>query len=574
MSKIQNVSSRAKRSSLSFGGLRLLRRCAPGNDMGSTGPAPAVLAGRPASAFRSLVFWILDLFGIWNLGFGISALWAFPFLLSFAQACPAALSADLGVEEIVFARRQPGVGGHWYENFGYYVQDENLKLSGARGSLCRLHVDSGKLTVLLDDPAGAIRDPQVHYDGVKILFSYRPGGTDHFHLYEINLDGSGLKQLTSGPYDDIEPTYLSDGRIMFCSSRCKRWVPCWYSQVAILYTCDGDGGNIRPVSANIEHDNTPWPLPDGRVIYERWEYVDRSRVAFHHLWTANPDGTNQMIYYGNMHPHTLMIDAKPIPGRGNDVVAVFSPDHGRKEHAGAITIVTPERGPDEPASARRVSKEDNYRDPYPLSEDCFLVAQGGKLLVMDGQGRTRELYRVPSELAKAGVECHEPRALRARPREPVIPARTDYTRATGTLILQDVYVGRRMEGVQRGEIKKLLVLESLPKPINDSGKMPPMSFGGTYTLQQILGTVPVEPDGSAYLEAPALRSLLFVALDENNNSVKRMHSFLTVVPGETSSCVGCHEPRHHAPPPAQAATLHALRRPPSPIEPLAGIPEV
>jgi hypothetical protein len=529
---------------------------------------------RPASAFWSFLRLVLDLFRISCFGFRVSALRVVLLLILFAQVCTGAISAELGVEEIIFARRQPGVGSHWYENFGYYIQDESLKVYGAMGSLCRLHLDSGKLTVLLDDPAGSVRDPQVHYDGAKILFSYRPGGTDYFHLYEIGVDGSGLRQLTSGPYDDIEPIYLPDGRIMFCSSRCNRWVPCWYTQVAILYTCDGDGGNIQPVSANIEHDNTPWLLPNGRVIYERWEYVDRSRVAFHHLWTFNPDGTSQMVFYGNLHPGTLMIDAKPIPGSPSDVVAVFSPGHGRKEHAGAITIVTPERGPDEPAAARRVSKEENYRDPYPLSADCFLVAQGGRLLVMDGQGQTRPLYRVPAELAKAGVECHEPRPLQARPREPVIPSRVDATQATGRLILQDVYVGRRMEGVRRGEIKKLLVLESLPKPINESGKMPPMSFSGTYTLERVLGTVPVEPDGSAYLEVPALRSLFFVALDENNDSVKRMHSFLTVMPGETTSCVGCHEQRQQAPAPAPAATLRALQRPPSRVEPLARIPEV
>ena len=481
---------------------------------------------------------------------------------------------DFGVDEIIFACRQPGAGGHWYENFGYYAQDENEKLYRAGGRLCRLKVDSGEVAVLLDDPNGSVRDPQVHYDGGKILFSYRPGGTDYFHLYEVNIDGGGLKQLTSGPYDDIEPTYLPCGQIMFCSSRADRWVPCWYTQVAILYVCEGDGTAIRPISANIEHDNTPWPLPDGRVIYERWEYVDRSRVAFHHLWTANPDGTGQMIYYGNLRPHTLMIDAKPIPGSDNEVVAVFSPLHGRKEHEGVITIVTPKKGPDEEASARAINDGKDFRDPYPLSADCFLVARGPRLLVMNSQGETQEIYRLPPELAKAGVECHEPRPLCARPRERVIPPRSDPREATGRLILQDVYAGRRMEGVRRGEIKKLLVLESLPKPINDSGKMPPMSFGGTYTLERILGTIPVEPDGSAYMEVPALRSLFFVALDENNNSVKRMHSFLAVEPGETTSCLGCHEQRQRAPLPQSGGAVAALKRSPSQIAPIAGVPDV
>ena len=201
-----------------------------------------------------------------------------------------------------------------------------------------------------------MRDPQVHYDGRKILFSYRKGGSDYFHLYEIGVDGSDLRQLTSGPYDDMEPTYVSDGQIMFCSSRCRRWVNCWYTPVAVLHACDADGGNIRPLSANIEHDNTPWPLPDGRFLYERWEYVDRSRVSFHHLWTANPDGSGQMVFYGNLHPGTVMLDAKPSRGR-EKVVAVFSPDHGQKEHAGTITIVSPKKGPDDLGSARAISPD-------------------------------------------------------------------------------------------------------------------------------------------------------------------------------------------------------------------------
>ncbi len=103
--------------------------------------------------------------------------------------------------------------------------------------------------------------------------------------------------------------------IMFVSSRFNRWVNCWLSQVATLYRCDGDGKNIRPVSTNNNHDNTPWVLPDGRVIYTRWEYVDRSQVDFHHLWVMNSDGMGQMVYFGNMYPGTVMIDAKAHSGR-------------------------------------------------------------------------------------------------------------------------------------------------------------------------------------------------------------------------------------------------------------------
>ena len=213
-----------------------------------------------------------------------------------------------GIEAVVFAARFPGNStkdGHWYANFGYYAHDASVVAYGTGGSrLYSWNPRSGELKVILNDPDGGIRDPQVDYEGRKILFSYRPGGTPYYHLHEINVDGTGLRRLTDGPYDDLEPVYLPDGGIIFVSSRANRWVNCWMTQVAILYRSDRNGNDIRPISANIEQDNTPWPMPDGRILYTRWEYVDRSQVSYHHLWTANPDGTNQMAWYGNLHPGT------------------------------------------------------------------------------------------------------------------------------------------------------------------------------------------------------------------------------------------------------------------------------
>ena len=475
--------------------------------------------------------------------------------------------------EIIFACRQTPKE-HWYANFGYYAKDAEYKAYGEKGKLCKLNLVTGQATDLLRDDKGSIRDPQVHYDAKKILFSYRKGGTEQFHLYEINSDGTGLRQLTDGIYDDIEPTYTADGHIIFCSSRCKRWVNCWVTQVAVLFRCDADGGNIEQLSSNNEHDNTPWPLPDGRILYTRWEYIDRSQLDYHHLWTANPDGTGQMVYYGNMHPGTLMIDAKAIPNT-NKIVSVFTPGHGAPEHAGYINIVSPNAGPDAQDHTRRISYSKDYRDPYPLSENLFLVAKGHSLRVMNAQGQTEEIYRLDKAQADAGVRCHEPRPLMPRPRERVIPQRIDPAKSTGTLVLADVYEGRNMVGVKPGDIKKLLVLEVLPMPIHYSGSgQDPISYGGTFTLTRVLGTIPVEADGSAYMELPADKSLFFVALDAQNNSVKRMQSFLTVRPGETTSCVGCHEQRVRAPVNLNRSDLLALNRPASRIRKIQGIPEI
>ena len=189
-----------------------------------------------------------------------------------------------GVDDIIFAaRRINETDGHWYANIGYYAHDPQRKAWREGTKLYRWSLATGKLSTLLDDPRGGVRDPQVHYEGGKILFSYRKGGTEQYHLYEINPDGGGLRQLTDGPYDDIEPTYLPDGDIIFVSTRCKRWVNCWLTQVAILHRCDANGRNVRPISSNNEQDNTPWPLPDGRILYTRWEYVDRSQIGRAHV---------------------------------------------------------------------------------------------------------------------------------------------------------------------------------------------------------------------------------------------------------------------------------------------------
>jgi len=472
----------------------------------------------------------------------------------------------------VFAERLSYDDGHWYANIGYFCDDERPAYPGngkpGVGRLLKLDLRTGKKTVLLDTKGGCLRDPVVHYDGQRILFAWRKADEPNFLLHEIRSDGSGLRQVTSGKYDDYEPAYLPDGDIVFVSTRCRRWVNCYKTQVGILYRCDPDGGNVRRISANGEHDNTPALLPDGRLLYTRWEYVDRSQVGYHHLWTMNPDGTGEMVYYGNQQHSPLFIDFRPVPGT-DEILGIDSPGHGRRDHMGYVSIITPRRGPDAKASLRRVhSKSGNCMDPYPLTKDLFLVARGKQILLMDSAGK-HEVVHEASEL------CNEPRPLRPRPREELLADRGDPEADNGVFVLSNVYQGRRMQGVSRGDIKKLLVLEILPKPVNFSGGPDLISWSGTFTLERVLGTVPVEPDGSAHFEAPANRPLFFVALDDKDLSVKRMQSFTRVMPGETLGCVGCHEHRTLTPGARRPdSPLLAVRRPPSRIQTFDGYPDV
>ena len=262
-------------------------------------------------------------------------------------------------EEIVFAVRRVYKDGHYYATCGHWSADPNRMMYADGGAkLCKLNLRTRKVTVLVDDPQGGVRDPRVDYDGKRLLFAYRKGGTKYFHLYEIQPDGTNLRQVTSGDCDDIEPEYLPDGGIVFISTRGNRFVPCYHTQVGLLYRMDADGGNVRLLSGNNVGDHRPAMLPDGRVIYTRWEYVDRAPQKFHSLWTMNPDGTDQMVLFGNTvapsGEYFVMIDALPIPG-SDKVVAVFSPGHGNRESAGIIMVVDPKAGPDDWSRVRQIS---------------------------------------------------------------------------------------------------------------------------------------------------------------------------------------------------------------------------
>ena len=177
--------------------------------------------------------------------------------------------------------------------------------------------------MLVDDPQGGFRDPRVHYDGGKILFAYRPGGTHHYHLCEINVDGTGFRQLTSGDCDDVDPAYLPDGGIVFASSRCNRFVACNRVPAAIIYRMDADGGNIRCLSANTISEDRPAVLPDGRIVYTRWDYTDRDPEKFRDLWVMNPDGTGQMVLFGGV--------GRPYPAFFAKCDAAAGPRRGRQD---------------------------------------------------------------------------------------------------------------------------------------------------------------------------------------------------------------------------------------------------
>jgi len=448
----------------------------------------------------------------------------------------------------------------------------------------------GPPRVIYDDPSGAIFDMSASYDGKTIFFSARRKGVEGgWHLYEIGVDGKGLRQITHGNSDNISPLLLPSGEIMFVSTRAGNVVVCQQGTSGVLYVCNRDGSDVRRVSGNTLSDHSPQILNNGQVLFTRWDYgVDKNVFARHTPWTMNPDGTRFQLFFGNtIEDPNGFWEARAIPGRP-EVVCVFGPHHNY--HAGMIGLIWNQLGFEarrgegfrwittEMPSVGDTTVPWGYQDPYPLDERLFLVSFGGdggqknRLCLLDDRGNRKCLYE-----AQGNLGCWNPLPLHARPRPPVLSPSSEnpefvHRDATqrnrvpddslmGTFMLQDVYQGLSPL-VRRGDVKAIQVLEQVPRVGTIQGLA---LFGhwtvvgrGTMYVRRIIGTVPVEADGSAHFIAPANRDISLNVLDADGRAIRRMGSTTQLMPGETVGCIGCHESRDSAPP--VSASPVALRR--------------
>lgn len=440
----------------------------------------------------------------------------------------------------------------------------------------------GQVTTLLAVADGVIRDPEVHFDGNKIVFALRRDAADSYHLYEIGVDGAGLRQLTFAPeVDDMDPVYLPDDSIVFSSTREPKYCMCNRHIMANLFRMGADGANIHQIGKSTLFEGHASLMPDGRILYDRWEYVDRNFGDAQALWTVNPDGTGHALYWGNYTASPGgVIDARIVPGT-ESAICVFGSCHDRPW--GALALIDRRLALDGPAAVLRTWPADavqlvqqsgwelfdrfmqvkvKYEDPWPLSDKFFLCAR------MTGQGEQMGVYLVDlfgNEILvhAEGPGCYDPMPLGPRPRPAVIPSRRAYAGAEGTFYVQDVYRGAGMAGVKRGAVKWLRVVETPEKrswtlPVwEGQGIEGPAMNWHDFNNKRILGTVPVAPDGSAHFTVPAERFVYFQLLDENRMMIQSMRSGTLVQPGEVTGCIGCHEDRRTAPP----VSAFALRKP-------------
>ena len=245
-------------------------------------------------------------------------------------------------------------GGEWPHEALHHLGKRAT--SGGRLLLLNGLHPGGVVRRLAADQTGAYLRPDFSFDAQRVLFSCKPDADKTYHLYEIHVDGTGLRQVTAGEYDDISPIYLPDGRFMFCTSRCNSYVRCGpYIESTVLARCDADGSNLYLLSAGNEPDYTPSLLPDGRVLYTRWEYTDKEQIRVQSLWTVNPDGTGVNVYWGNQSfwPDVLF-EARPIPGSQR---AIFSGVGHHDIFSGSLGIVDRNQGLNYPHGLTKVTPD-------------------------------------------------------------------------------------------------------------------------------------------------------------------------------------------------------------------------
>ncbi|MBM4091548.1 MAG: hypothetical protein FJ276_19290, partial [Planctomycetes bacterium] len=463
---------------------------------------------------------------------------------------------------------------------------------------------------------GHVHGMDLFWDGSRIVFGYArarsnqpPDGwldrsqsyrlrctEEPTHIFEIGIDGGNLRQLTTGEWSDLDPTYAPNGDIVFVSERCGTSLQCnEYDKDETscnLYVMRPDGSGIRRLSVNKDGDYLPHTLDNGLIAYTRWEYHERSWAYIQSIWTIRPDGTGaDAIFKQHFVDPWALEDTRSIPNSAK-LVSIATGHHTLA--VGPLVIVDTALGINEPRGIGIVTLgvkppeggmdgvpvpeggvHDNggfYSTPWALSEKFFLVSYthgdtstdpvGYGLYLVDVFGNKELIYRDPA------ISCFTPIPLRARKTPPIIPAAIDLTQDYASCVISDVSFGS--EGLAPERIRYVRVAEPIGWPYDNQlggqryGEKGPTLIN--WTPIRILGDVPVEKDGSAHFRVPPDTAVYFQLLDENRMELRRMRSFISFQPGEQRACSGCHESRGVSPrniPEPLAASLP----PPQPLPP-------
>jgi hypothetical protein len=553
-------------------------------------------------------------------------------------------SNELGFEEILFVKRKPYSSDHYYTDLNNGTSpDRFVPQNGIYILNLRTHLVRPLITATnLPGGKGLIGKISLSFDAQKVLFDFREHPAAGFRIWEVSIDGTGLRQISFPPpdeaektarwapgwhTDDIHPCYLPDGKIIFSSTRNEHTVLCGGSSHLVapgLHRMNADGTQVEQLTKSPVSEFCPVVLNDGRVMYHRWEYIDKGARVAKTIWSMNPDGTRPLELFGLAEDTTTVyMYPQPIPGQDHQLVCVGTCHYPQGGCLGSILLVdygkgVRVRGPD-PDQANYIQGDDLYpvinitpevfvqrrtepgwyfrtksggfvhdpsgrqghlyTHPYPINARQFLVSYKVKstdhfqevanayaLYFIDTQGRHQSLYADPQ------LSCWHPLPRISRTLPPQVECFRDpqyAARNQAVCIVANVYQG--MEGIKPGTIKWLRINEALPRYWSTGRRWDPSlsSSGWKAALWPRVqwGVVPVEQDGSAHFVAPANRSIFFQALDENFREIQRERTYVNYAPGEVRGCTGCHGQSHRAAAPGTSVTIMALRRPPSMPQP-------
>jgi len=444
----------------------------------------------------------------------------------------------------------------------------------------------GKLTTLYKPKGGGyVGETDLHWDADRLLFT--KSDRDNWKVWELRTDGTALRQVSKAPedVDCFDACYLPGGGIVFGSTATFQSVPCWHGQkrVSSLYAINADGSGVRQLCFDQDHNFHPCVLASGQVLFHRWDYTGISHIFLRQLMVMNPDGTGQRAVYGSnsWYPNSLYFP-RPLPAECGKLVCILSGYHG-VHRMGQLVLVDTDRGfygadglvqrisgrgePIRPAIRDNLVDKDwpKFLHPYPLSAKYFLVScwQGGRSpwgIYLADVFDNLVLVR-----AEPGWALLEPVPIRRRPTPRLIPDRVDLSRKDGVIYLHDVYAGPGLGGVPRGTIEKLRIVAYHFGYLHLAGP-DKVGYGGPWEVMRILGTVPLDADGSAVFRVPANTPIAVQALDAEGKAVQLMRSWLTLMPAEKLSCIGCHERTSETP----AVHLAEAMREPDEIRPWYG----
>lgn len=493
--------------------------------------------------------------------------------------------------------------------------------SNKPSALCTLNLKEdgkGKFAqekILYDPGEGMVRDPEISFDGKRLLFAMRPTKENfnstysreaygiprmNYQIYEMNLDNKEMRPLTSTETygSSFEPCYLPNGDIAFSSARVVQHITCGWGDHSNLFIMNKDGKYARRVGYDQTNTAFPTLLNDGRVIFTRRDYNDRGQSAAHALFQMNSDGSNQTAFYGNLtgtpnsfhHARAIPNSQKVITIIGGyhttqgGKLAIMDVKHGTEKDQGILQLP----GYTKPASGDNYNdtygkQGTQYSNPYALTEKDYIVSIAPNnhseyaLYYLNDIGERELLAKDPA------TSCLQAIPKRSRPLPPSRPSALDYTKDEGTFYVQNVYFGPAAEGIKPGSIKKMRVIAIQFKPATigtSQGEGPggcwdtviPTGHGlASFDSKAIIGDATVYEDGSAMFTAPARKPVYFQLLDENNRVVQTMRSWATLMPNERFSCIGCHEDKMTAPLNPSHKTI-ALTKGAEKLQPFYGYP--